>query len=287
MHDLIIIGAGPAGLSAAITARARNLDVLMVSNAAAKSKLARAGRIDNYPGLAMTSGQELLEIMTRQALDLGAKLLNERVISALPQADEFFVSLASQVFMARTLILALGQESTKPLPGEMEYLGRGVSYCATCDGMLFRGQKVVLYGLNEEAPNEANFLASIGCQVDYVAPSPAAGLDDAVNSHVGRLTAVNGDQLAVNSVSYQPAEGGPSLKLQCQAVFILRQAIAPSSLFKGLVLEQSHIAVDAKMATSIPGVFAAGDCTGKPLQIAKAVGEGQVAALWAQEYLAK
>ena len=290
MHEIVIVGAGPAGLSAALTARARGRQVLLLSNRYFASPLARAAHIDNYPGIAAVSGLALLAAMTEQALAAGAELINERVISILPMGESFALSTGSEVYDAKAIILAVGTAKVPSLLGESEYLGRGVSYCATCDGMLFRGRRVLVYGLNEEAVGEANFLAGIGCDVVFVAPSveAASGLVDTIEVQVGRLTAVVGDSLGVTGARYRLSSrgaGGVEIETDCQAVFILRPAIAPDALIGGLALTDGNIAVGLDMSTSIPGVFAAGDCTGKPLQIAKAVGEGQIAGLSAEVFI--
>ena len=163
-------------------------------------------------------------------------------------------------------------------PGEAEYLGRGVSYCATCDGMLYRNRPVTVVGLAPDAPHEANYLHSLGCQVVYVAPRQPQGLNEAIPYvKAGRL-AVRGER----TVTGLEADGA---LLPCAGVFILRRAVAPTDLLPALETEEGVIKVDRRMAASVPGVFAAGDCTGGPLQVSKAVGEGHVAALSACEYL--
>jgi len=293
MYELIIVGAGPAGLSAALTARARGRQVLMVSNQASLSALARAKQIDNYPGLPEVSGKDLLEIMTEQALRAGAELINERVISILPMEEQISLTTGADVFQSRAVILAVGSFTAKPLEGEQTFLGRGVSYCATCDGMFFRCQRVVVFGMNEEAVSEANFLSDIGCEVIFIAPKAPEGLVDVVELRIGQPVSIQGDAQGVTAATFldattsTPSSSSATLtKIDCQGVFILRPAIAPDSLIKGLRLDDGCIYVDSSMATSIRGVFAAGDCVGKPLQIAKAVGEGQLAAFSADKYLA-
>jgi thioredoxin reductase (NADPH) len=297
MHDIAIVGGGPAGLSAALTAAARGKRVLLISNAAAHSPLARAARIDNYPGLPAVSGLDLLQAMASQAMEAGVELLGERVISIMPMDGRFALTTGNDVFDAGSVVLAIGTQAAEPLPGELEYLGRGVSYCATCDGTLYRGLRVVVYGLSGDAADEANFLADIGCDVTFISPGPADSLGASIEARIGRLTAIHGDKQAVGSVSYRLSNGladddgsasGPTHaegQIECQGVFVLRPAIAPATLVAGLETYQGGVVAGPGMATSIPGIFAAGDCVGKPFQIAKAVGEGAVAALSAVEYL--
>ena len=304
-HDIIIVGGGPAGLSAAITARARNKRVLVVSNPLDKNPLAASKRVVNYPGLPAASGLQILEEMSKQAMALGAEALQARVLSILPSQDGFDVATSSDSLQSRTVIICCGQASGgKPYKGEAEYLGRGVSYCATCDGMLYKQATVLIAGHTDEAVAEANFMAEIGATVHYLASKLPENLEPHIIRHSGKLLAIEGDALGVTHavISEQPRARSASsqnrseleleleleleqAKLDVNAVFILRPGIAPANLLMGLELENGFIKVDARMHTNVKGVFAAGDCTGQPMQIAKAVGEGQLAVLSAVDYL--
>ncbi len=276
-YDIIILGSGPAGLAAAVAARGRNKSVLVAGNPWQDSPLARAERVDNYPGLPGRTGLALLEEFYRHASGLGADFVVGKVLALLAW-NGFSLTVGSQVHQGRALILAPGVVRTAKYPGEAEYLGRGVSYCATCDGMLYRNRPVTVVGLAPDAPQEANYLHSLGCQVVYVAPRLPQGLDETIPYvKAGRL-AVRGER----TVTGLEADGA---LLPCAGVFILRRAVAPTDLLPALETEEGVIRVDRRMATSVPGVFAAGDCTGGPLQVSKAVGEGHVAALSACEYL--
>lgn len=276
-YDIIILGSGPAGLAAAVAARGRNKSVLVAGNPWQDSPLARAERVDNYPGLPGRTGLALLEELYRHASGLGTDFVVGKVLALLAW-NGFSLTVGSQVHQGRALILAPGVVRAAKYPGEAEYLGRGVSYCATCDGMLYRNRPVTVVGLAPDAPQEANYLHSLGCQVVYVAPRQPQGLDETIPYvKAGRL-AVRGER----TVTGLEADG---VLLPCAGVFILRRAVAPTDLLPALETEEGVIRVDRRMATSVPGVFAAGDCTGGPLQVSKAVGEGHVAALSACEYL--
>ncbi|MCI9671247.1 MAG: FAD-dependent oxidoreductase [Lawsonibacter sp.] len=277
MYDIIILGSGPAGLAAAVAARGRDKSVLVAGNPWQDSPLARAERVDNYPGLPGRTGLALLEEFYRHASGLGADFAVGKVLALLAW-NGFSLTVGSQVHQGRALILAPGVVRTAKYPGEAEYLGRGVSYCATCDGMLYRNRPVTVVGLAPDAPQEANYLHSLGCQVVYVAPRQPQGLNEAIPYvKAGRL-AIRGER----TVTGLEADGA---LLPCAGVFILRRAVAPTDLLPALETEEGVIKVDRRMAASVPGVFAAGDCTGGPLQVSKAVGEGHVAALSACEYL--
>lgn len=308
-YDIIIIGGGPAGLSAAITARARNKNVLIVSNAKEVNPLAASPLVENYPGMPAPTGLELLQTMHNQAEKMGTEFLEARVVSIVPLQDSFTVTTSSELIEGSSLIVAVGASSGgTPFEGEAEYLGRGVSYCATCDGMLFRSGTVVVVGLNAEAAEEANFMAEIGATVHFVAKEIPEGLDARIQTHAGTLRSIAGDALGVTHViltepSHKEADENTGentgentdessatqatreVSLEVNGVFILRPGVAPTAMLPALETEGGFIAVDAQMRTAIKGVFAAGDCTGRPLQVATAVGEGQVAVFSALEYL--
>jgi thioredoxin reductase (NADPH) len=292
-YDIAVIGAGPAGLSAAITARARDKQVVVVSNKPQQNPLAKSKLVDNYPGLPGVSGLELLEQMHAHAHNMGVVFEYARVISVLPmgseQAPRFSVTTSDDIIDARTVIVCVGTAAAKPFAGEQEYLGRGVSYCATCDGMLYRTATVCVVGLEADAPEEAGFLAGIGARVHYVAAKLPVELPEGIFAHEGRALAIEGDAMGVTGLRIAEKDGEDSNEklIECAGVFILRPSIAPSALLPTLELADGYIAVDGQMRTSVAGVFAAGDCTGKPLQVAKAVGDAQKATFAAGEVLDK
>jgi thioredoxin reductase (NADPH) len=264
MFDIVIVGSGPAGLSAAITARMREKSVVVISNSRTDSGLAKAQEVGNYPGLPGISGAELSGKMLMHATGMGAELITGRVTTILPMGKEISVGYGAEIVTAKSLILATGVIQTSVFPGEAALLGSGVSYCATCDGMLYRGKKVCVVCLSPDADEEADFLATIGCDVTKLKTK------NIIIHGESRVTSITAD----------------GAEIPCEGVFILRQTIAPGTLLPGLETEKGHIRVDRAMKTNIPGVFAAGDCTGTPYQVAKATGEGQVAVLSAVEYLA-
>lgn len=256
-YDIVVVGGGPAGLTAAIHTRARNRSVLVVTNEPTASPLCKAREMDNYPGLPGVSGLELVQRLVQQARDMGAEFRSGRVLNIMPMGESFFLSVGSDVVEGKSVVLATGVSRAAPIPGEETLLGQGVSYCATCDGMFYRGKQIVVAGNAADWEEEADYLASIGCLVRRV--------------ELPGLT-VLGEQ-KVEGVRTRTGE-----EIPCEGVFLLRSSMAPTKMLPGLELDGSHIRVDRFMATNLPGVFAAGDCTGEPLQLAKAVGEGQMAA---------
>ena len=278
MYDIAVVGGGPAGLSAAVQARARDKSVVVIGGDARDNALYKTRRIDNYLGFFGVTGPELLERFEAHAREMGVERRNGRVLNILPMGTEFYLAVGSEVEQARAVVLVTGVVQAGKLPGEAEHLGAGVSYCATCDGMLYRNKEVVVIGRAADAPHEANYLREIGCRVTYVSPRPPEGLrPDIPYVQAGKLR-VLGDR-TVEAVQ------ADSVTLPCEGVFILRPSMAPAELLPGLELEGNYIRVDRNMAASVPGVFAAGDCTGQPLQVSKAVGEGQVAGHRAAEYV--
>ncbi len=276
-YDVLVVGSGPAGLAAAVAARGRDKSVLVVGNPWQESPLARAERIDNYLGLPGVNGRELMEHFSAHAQRVGVEFHTGRVVAVMAW-EGFALTAGSEVFQGRTLVLAPGVARLAKYPGEAELLGRGVSYCATCDGMLYRGKPVAVVGRSGDAPREAAYLKSLGCQVVYVAPKRPTALEPDIPFIQANRLEIAGAQTVTTLV----AAGAP---IPCSGVCILRAAVAPTDLLPQLETLGGSIRVDRSMATSIPGVFAAGDCTGGPLQVSKAVGEGLIAALSAAEFL--
>ena len=278
-YDIAVIGSGPAGLSAAVNARARGKSVLVVGNDYRESPLYRAERVDNYLGMPGRTGAGLMEDYRRHAEAMEVDLRTGRVLNIMQMDGTSYLSIGSDMETAKAVVLATGVTRGKKLPGEVRYLGRGVSYCATCDGMLYRGRPVVVVDLAPDAAEEANFLQGIGCQVTYVSAQRPEGLVPAIQwvRRTGGLEILGEDTVTALRV------GEAELPAQC--VFLLRSAFPPTDLLPDLALEDGYITVDRRMRTNLPGVFAAGDCTGLPLQLAKAVGEGLVAGQSAAEYV--
>lgn len=261
--DIAIIGSGPAGISAALTAINRNKSVIVISNAPDTTGLWKAPSIENYPGIT-GSGKDIQLSMTKQLESSGATVITGRVLSVMPIGSEFGIAVGNDFYMASSVILALGLTRNSFYKGENEYLGKGVSYCATCDGMLYKGKTVSVIGEGEEVDQDIAFLKSIGCEV----------ITD--NGH-GKIEIFGNDTvtgISINGVSYDTS-----------CVFVLKSTISTTKLIDGILCENGIINVDKHMKTNLAGIFACGDCTGKPFQLAKAVGQGNIAALSAVEYI--
>lgn len=287
IFDVAIIGAGPAGLSAAVTARARNKKTVVFESAQGGEKLRKAPEVNNYLGLPGMSGKELMDRFKAHMAAAAPAMVSKRVLAVYP-GSPFTIMAEDEVFQAKTVIVATGINHAAVLPGERELLGRGVSYCATCDGKFFQNKIVVVGVWTEQAEEEVSFLAELAAKVYiYTAPGKRfAGMPDNVEVIQGaRLAAITGDT-KVQGLLLQ----GPENQLReiaCDGVFLLRQADPPENLISDIELEEQAIKVNRHMETNIPGLFAAGDVTGQPFQIAKAAGEGVVAALQAVAWLSR
>jgi thioredoxin reductase (NADPH) len=238
----------------------------VVSNPLEENPLWRAKEVDNHLGMPKRSGEQMLTDFRHHAEAQGVEFREGKVLNTVSMGGAWYVSIGSEMEHAAALILAAGVARGKKFPGETELLGRGVSYCATCDGMLYRGKAVAAIGYSNTARREADYLAEIGCSVTYFDCPKSCAI------HGGsRVESVTCDGETV------PVEG----------VFLLRPTMAPTDLFPGLGVENGYVTVDRKMQTNLPGVFAAGDCTGGPLQVSKAVGEGLIAGQSAAIYAAE
>ena len=279
--DIAIIGTGPAGLEAAITAKIRNRRILLFGSRDLSSKVEKAHTIQNYLGLPAISGEELQTAFASHLQALDIEITEDKINTVYSMGDYYALQGNGTAYEASTVILATGVNSVEPYPGEEQYLGRGVSYCATCDAMFYKGKTVAVIGFSQKEEAEANFLAEVARKVYYLP------------MYDGEVRTVD----TIEIVREKPVAVEGTLKVQrlvtetgscaVDGVFILRDSIAPAQLVPGLQMEENHIAVDRKMRTNLPGCYACGDAVGAPYQYIKSAGEGNVAALSAVEYLQK
>ena len=278
-YDIAIIGTGPGGISAAITATIRNKRVLLLGSRDLSAKLSKAHQIQNYPGFPAVSGQALAEAFQKHLDALGIAITEERVSAVYGMGDYYALQAGQQMFEATAVILATGVVAGKPLPGEEEWLGRGVSYCATCDAPLYRGREVAVIGYSQKEEDEARYLSEVCSKVTYF-PMYRAETDLPEGIEVVR-EAPKGISAAGQRRRVDTESGG----VEADCVFVLRDAISPGQLVPGLKTEGAHVAVNREMAASLPGCFACGDIVGLPYQYIKAAGEGNIAALSAVKYI--
>ena len=272
-YDVAIIGTGPAGISAALNLKLHNKSIIWFGSSDLSMKVQKSEKIANYPGVPMVNGQKLNKIFKQQIEEAGLEIIDKMVTNIASTKNGFMILGGNDVYEADKVLLATGTVTAKSLPGEEELLGKGVSYCATCDGFLYKQKKIAVFCGAKRYEHEVEYLAELADKVYLYAAYPDCEID---LPNVERLSSpikeIQGQQ-RVESIN--TVEGD---SYEVEGAFILRTAVAPSSLIKKLEVDGNHIAVNRKMETNIPGCYAAGDCTGRPYQIAKAVGEGNIAA---------
>lgn len=279
-YDIAVIGGGPAGLSAALTGRVRNKSIGLFEHLGFSDKLKKAHLVDNYLGLPHISGANLMEQFLTHASAHNPSIIREKVINLFLGDDYFTLLTTKGTYEAKTVIIATGVVSTTLFAGERKFLGRGVSYCATCDGMFYKGKNVAVISYTPDGEHEAKFLSEICRRVYYIPRYKDAVQNMATNVEV--LYAVPESIEGNQTVEHVATNTGD---IKVDGVFILRQSDPVENILPGLMMDEEVIKVNRDMSTNMPGVFAAGDCTGRPWQIAKAVGEGLIAALSAVSYL--
>ena len=278
-YDIAIIGTGPAGLSAAITATIRNKKVLLLGSRNLTEKLSKAHEIQNYLGFPAVKGADLAAAFQRHIDQMGIEITEKRDSAVYAMGGFFALQAGGDMLEASSVVLAIGERPGKPLPGENELLGRGVSYCATCDAPLYRGKRAAVIGYSPREEAEAAFLSEVCSEVLYFPTyKEETHLPASVKVIRGKVAGIESDG---QERVVKTAENGYTV----DGVFVLREAVAPGQLVPGLETEGAHVVVNRKMAASIPGVFACGDIVGTPYQYIKAAGEGNVAALSAVAYL--
>lgn len=282
IYDAAIIGTGPAGLSAALNLKIHEKQLLWIGSSRFSDKVEKAEQILNYPGFHAATGPELNAAFRSQAQAMGLTVTDAMVNSIMDMGSHYALMAGADFYEAKALILATGVATVGTLPGESQLVGRGVSYCATCDGSLYRGKTIAVVCTNPRFEHEVAYLANLAATVHYFPTyQPVGALPDNVILGSDKPRAVLGEArlsgLELRSGATLPVDG----------LFCLRDAVSLATLLPGLATEKGHIAVGRDMATNLPGVFAAGDCTGRPYQYAKAVGEGNIAAHSVIEYLSK
>ena len=276
---MAILGCGPAGLSAAINATIRNKKVIVIGSELCSPPMHKAQKISNYLGIPEVSGAELLEIFMKHAHLMNVEICNIKAQAINEDGGIYNILLGDELVRTKAMIIATGLPYRSTLDREEFFLGKGLGYCATCDGPIYRDKDVLIIGHSEEAEEEANFMAEICNRVYYLPLYKETG---DLNP---RIEIVRSKPAAIMGVDFvEGMELKDGAKILVEGLFVLGAETAPERLVPGLEIIENHIKVDRNQASNLPGVFAAGDCTGPPYQIAKSVGEGQVAGLNASKY---
>lgn len=283
IYDVIIIGAGPAGISAGLYTQRANKKTLIIYNE--KSSLEKASKIENYYGFPNgISGKELYQNGIMQAKNLGIELKKEEVIKIEKIKETFEVSTSNRKYISRNVILATGNKKNTPdIKGIKELEGKGISYCAICDGFFYRDKNVVVIGSGNYAVSETNDLINITKEITILTNGKETPEIRAENVKINdkEIREIRGEEKA------EEIEFTDNSRIKTDGIFIA-EGIAGSSEFAkklGIITKNNKIIVNEKMETNVPGIYACGDCTGGLLQISKAVYEGTIAGLEVIKYL--
>lgn len=282
-YDIAIIGTGPAGISAAITAKLRNKNIILFGNKDLSDKINKAHSIKNYTGLPNVTGEELATALKNHLNDLDIEITEKRVNAVYSMGEYFALQVGKEMVESKSLIIATGVTASKTLENEDEFLGRGVSYCATCDAHFCKGKDVAVIAYTKEAEEDALFLSEVCSSIKYF---PLYDISNEIFDKYGNIQIIK--DKPIGFAGNMKAE-----KIICEnssydafSTFVVRNNISADKLVPGLKTDGTHIIVDLQMETNIKGLFACGDIAGKPYQYIKSAGQGNIAALSAVAYLA-
>lgn len=299
-YDVIIIGAGPGGMTAALYAARANLSVLMLDRGIYGGQMNNTDVIDNYPGFSGIKGPELGEKMYQSAMKFDPKFEYGDVKAITVDGDKRIVETDNGKFVGKVVIIATGADHKKAeVPGEEAYAGRGVSYCAVCDAAFFKNEDVVVIGGGDSAVEEGLYLAQLAKSVtvvhrrDKLRALPSLQKRAFANDKMhfiwdARLDSIDGNDAKVEDITYTDKKTGEEKKLPTAGVFIYVGVKPQSEAFKdlGILDEQGWIVTDDHMRTKVPGILAIGDVRAKDLrQIANAVGDGSIGGQEAYNYI--
>ena len=282
MYDIIIIGAGPAGISAGLYAKRAGANVLILYYG--ESNLDKAEKIDNYYGFVDgIDGKTLYENGIEQAKNLGIEVRNEEVLN-IEKVEDFIVKTTNGEYNSKSVIISTGNKKLRPnVKGVLQFEGKGISYCAICDGFFYRGKNVVVIGNGEFALSEANDLKNIANNVKILTNGLEMETSSDYEIVTKKIKEIHGEE-RVKSVEFEDGE-----QLEVDGIFIALGKAGGSDFAKkmGVMLEKDNIKVDENMKTNIDGLYSCGDVTGGLLQVCKAVYDGAKAGLDAAKYTRK
>jgi len=296
IYDVIIIGGGPAGLTAAQYASRAKLKTLVLDKSATAGALAYTGHIENYPGLPNpVSGKELLDIFRQQAVKFGAEYITAQVVGVNLGVETKEVFTMDLNYKGKAVIIATGSMGRKPaIKGEAEFLGRGVSYCAVCDAAFYKGRTVCVIGNSEEAVKEAGYLTRFADLVYLISPTPELKVNDhpaleAANLKVLRGSVVSSIEGGDTVEKIRLVREGKEEDMPMAGVFVYMHGSKPvvDFLYGSIELAEGEcVGTSRMMETNLPGVFAAGDVTCTEVrQVVTAASNGCLAALAAEKFI--
>lgn len=281
-YDIAVIGGGPAGISAAVTAASKGRKVVLFEAHGFSPRLRSVEKVTDYMGIPDVSGNKLMDIFVEHLRMTDTDVVEEKIIALKEVGEGFELGTPSGVYEADAVVLATGISRSELLPGEKEFLGRGVSYCAKVDGMNYKGKKVVAIATVPDALAEVEYLADI-CEHVFFFPRYTGFVPPKTKN----ITVVLETPLEITGTDKVTGLHTDSDFFSVQAVFMFRASDPLNSFLPGLQIRGRSVYVDDQAETNIEGVFAGGDCTGQPWQCNRAAGQGQKAALSAIRYLAK
>lgn len=286
MYDSVIIGSGPAGITAAIYMKRAGLNVVVIGKD--DGALGKTNKVENYYGFENPiSGNELLENGRKQAKRLGITIVEDEVVLIEIIDNGFQIKTVNSSFEAKTALLATGADRQIPnIKGMKEYEGKGVSYCAICDAFFYRNKKVAVLGSGNYAINEINTLLPVAASVTMITngEKPIENRSSEIPIVEKKITEVRGDESKIQQIDFEDESN-----LNIDGLFIAVGVASSTALARkiGAMINGKNIVVNEKQQTNVPGLYAAGDCTGGILQISKATYEGMKAGLDIIQYIKK
>lgn len=280
MIDCIIIGSGPAGISAALTLKSNGKNFLFFGSSSLSEKIEKAESIRNYPGFLGVTGKAFATDLKKQLQESEVEIKEEKVAGVYALKEKFLVTTQEgNTYESRAVILACGVESVKQIEGEEAFTGRGVSYCATCDGFLYKGKTIAVLCTTKRLEHEIGYLADFAKKVYLIPMYKGVEVERENVEIIRKMPSKIVGEKRVEALVFADKE------LPIDGIFMLRDSLSPALLVGGLKTENGHVIVERDMSTNLKGLYAAGDCTGRPYQYAKAVGEGNIAAHSVSEFL--
>ena len=268
--EIAIIGTGPAGISAAINAAIRHKSFYLFGNERLSDKVSKSEEIANVPGMGIVDGKTLNESLMNHMKQLNIEITPKRVTGIYDMGDYFTILCDQEMYEVESVLIAGGVESSRQVVNEQAFLGRGVSYCATCDGNLYKGKTIAVVCDNEEMEEEVEYLAKIVDKMYYYPLFAHSKFEDCERLKAPIKEIQGGFKVSKIILNNQEEK-------EVDGVFFLKASNTANVLLNGLEMNQGHVVVDREMKTNMKGVFAAGDCVGRPYQLAKAMGEGNIA----------
>ncbi|MCR5350146.1 MAG: NAD(P)/FAD-dependent oxidoreductase [Acholeplasmatales bacterium] len=281
MYDVAIIGSGPAGLEAALTLKNRDKSFIIFGSNKLSEKVYKAHEVRNYLGLPNIKGEDFMNAFLNHIKVMDINITDDHIKQIYDLGTHFALQgeKSTDFYEAKAIIIATGVSVNKPFVGENEFLGRGVSYCATCDAPLYKNKRIGVIIDSEDEYAEVEFLSTVASHIDlFPLYDFNKALDSKIEIHNEKIISLNGTKF-LESIKTENNE------FKVDGVFVLRKSVPMTYLISGIEMDNNHIKVDRNMKTNLKGVFAAGDITGAPYQYIKAAGEGNVAAHSVVNYL--